>query len=445
MTYADTLRYLDSFVNYEKKTRFAYKQSFKLERIKEFLRGIGNPQDELHCVHVAGTKGKGSTCMFIASILREAGFSVGLYTSPHLSSVRERIRILRPRGYAAREDFEGMITKQELTRLVKRLQQAISSHNRDSVYGPLSFFEVYTVMAFCYFKEQGADIVVLETGLGGRLDATNVVDARVSCLTPISFDHMQKLGSTLAEIAREKAGIIKPRRRRRAAPVVCAPQRRDALSVIRARCQRTRAHLSLVGRDIICQGRSRWFSLKTPLGRYPGLKTKLIGEHQLVNAAVAVGAAEALSAQGMKVTASHIRTGISRACWPGRCEVVGRKPWVVLDGAQNVDSCRVIKEAVQRNFRYNKLILVLGISNDKDVRGICACLASCADTVILTRSSNPRACLPEQLAHYFSQGCPVITHSVSQAHKAAYLRAGSGDLILVCGSLFVVGEFRELV
>ncbi len=247
MTYSEATHYLESLINYEKIPVYPYKESFKLERIENFLRVIGNPQRSLKCIHVAGTKGKGSTSAFIAYILRQAGFKTGLYTSPHLSDFRERIRILKRRSVNLRFgsttlttsrsrqavskrqkgcDFEGMIERKDLTRLVGKLKPAVEKYNQSSGYGPLSFFEVYTALAFVYFKEKNTDFVVLETGLGGRLDATNVVKPLVCAITPISLEHTQKLGNTLREIAAEKAGIIKNCQ----SIVISAPQEREAAS-----------------------------------------------------------------------------------------------------------------------------------------------------------------------------------------------------------------------
>lgn len=213
MTYQEATQYLNSFVNYEKKSKYPYQETFKLERIRAFLNILGNPQNDLKCIHVAGTKGKGSVCSFIANILKEAGYKVGLYTSPHLSDCRERVRILSKKPQTKKSDFPGMITKKEFICLVKSLKPLINEFAKQSKYGPLSFFEVYTVLAFQYFKINKVDFAVLETGLGGRLDATNVVDPLACAITSISYDHMDILGHTLREIAREKNRYYKKTKR----------------------------------------------------------------------------------------------------------------------------------------------------------------------------------------------------------------------------------------
>ena len=213
MTYPEVIKYLNSFIDYEKILQYSYKQSLKLERVKEFLAMLDNPQDDFKCIHIAGTKGKGSTCAFVAYILREAGFKVGIYTSPHLSDFRERIRVLTKQLLISdskpKEDFEGMIPREEFIALVERLRPQIDKFNSQSKYGALSFFEIYTALAFMYFKEKNIDFAILETGLGGRLDATNTVDPLITAITPISYEHTRQLGRALTEIASEKAGIIK--------------------------------------------------------------------------------------------------------------------------------------------------------------------------------------------------------------------------------------------
>ncbi len=462
MTYPQTIKYLESFVNYEKFIDYPYKQSLKLERIKDFLSLIGNPQSHLRCIHVAGTKGKGSTCAFITYILREAGFRVGLYTSPHLSDFRERIRILECQkagklklvskvrkaevGVKVSDPFEGMVAKLELARIVSKLKPEIDRYNQGSKYGPLSFFEVYTTLAFVYFKEQKTDFAVLETGLGGRLDATNTANALVSVITPISYEHTQKLGKTLREIAREKAGIIKGyqwtgklewvSKDRKAqvgvkgpesssgcqAIVISAPQEKEAAIVIRNRCKEVGVVLQEINKPLM------------------GIKLPLFGKHQRINAAVAVSAVKALKSG---ISQKIIRRGLLNTQWPGRFEVVSRNPLVVLDGAQNIASVKALKETIRNNFKYKKLILVLGISKDKDIKGICNELYSLADQVILTCADNPRAENPKVLSRYFKGRNYLLTSSVKEAKQEAIQLAAKDDLILGTGSLFVVGELRN--
>jgi len=443
MTYPEAVGYLDSLINYEKIPVYPYKESLKFERVNGFLHAIGNPQQSLKCIHIAGSKGKGSTCAFIAYILREAGYKTGLYTSPHLSDFRERIRILEAPSAASvlqsEKEFEGMIPPEELARLVVRLRPAIERYNKDSAYGPLSLFEVYTALAFIYFKEKKVDFAVLETGLGGRLDATNAALAGICAITPISYEHTQKLGSSLREIATEKAGIIK----RSTSIVVSAPQPEEAMQVIRSRCKEAGAKLCEVGKDLVYDELKNGFRIKGSLRDYPPLKIGLLGKHQLINASVAVAVIEALHSYGIDIGAGCIKKGLEETIWPGRCEVISKNPAVVLDGSQNIASAEVLKEAIKKHFKYRKLILVLGISKDKDIKGICDQLYDLADTVILTKANNPRATDPETLSGYFPGKKIHITNSVQEASGLAQKEAGKRDLALVTGSLFVVGEFRD--
>jgi len=452
MTYPQVIQYLETFVNYEKLPAWAYKESCRLDRTIDFLFLVGNPQNALKCLHISGTKGKGSTCVFLAYILRQAGYKVGLYTSPHLSDFRERIRILsqqvtKSASHQGNEEFEGMITKKELTKLVQALKPAIEKYNRNSTCGPLSFFEVYTALAFIYFKEKKVNFAVLETGLGGRLDATNVVNPLVCAITPISYEHTQKLGNTLQEIAVEKAGIIKSCRSlaiNHQPVVITAPQENEAMRVIRKKCQEAKAKLYEVGRDIVYQKIGGEFRVKGIFRTYPDLKIKLIGTHQLLNAAVAVGIIEALRSYNIKVGIELIRAGLYNTRWPGRCEVIAKNPLVVLDGAQNIASARALKKAIKGNFKYARLILILGISSDKDIKGICNELNKLADEVILTRADNPRASKPQELAKYFINNNVCIANSVKDAKAEAWRRVKKKDLILITGSLYVVGEARVL-
>jgi dihydrofolate synthase/folylpolyglutamate synthase len=455
MTYPQAVKYLESFVDYERTAAYPYKEPLKLERVRDFLKIVGDPQNDLKCLQIAGTKGKGSSSAFIAYILRQAGYKVGLYTSPHLSDFRERIRILIPpsirqaclsgrqagRQAKPNPDFEGMISKDELALLVKTFKPYIASYNKNSLYGPLTFFEIYTSLALVYFKKKKTDFAVLETGLGGRLDATNVVNSLVCAITSLSYEHTQKLGKTLKKIAAEKAGIIKSE----GVAVVSAPQENEAYDVIKKRCKQIGAKLFLVGKDIKFKETDNGFSIRGIIDKYPDLKVGLLGRHQLINASVALGAIEALRLRGVDINKDSIKKGFYNTLWPGRCEIVSRKPLIVLDGAQNVASAKVLIDTIKKNFKFKKLILVLGVSQDKDINGICKVLKNFADKIILTKSANPRAADPYALAGYFQGQQIFITSSVKEALESAKAGAAGEDLILFTGSLFVVGQARELI
>ncbi|HOU35685.1 MAG TPA: folylpolyglutamate synthase/dihydrofolate synthase family protein [Candidatus Omnitrophota bacterium] len=457
MPYQDTLTYLGSFINYERKPRFRYKDSFKLARIESFLSRIGDPHAKTRFIHVAGTKGKGSVCAFCASILRHMGYRVGLYTSPHLSDVRERLRVLEPAGRAVRRagnaDFEGMISRQELSRLADRLRPEITAYGRQNPYGPLSFFEVYTAFAFQYFKDRAVDFAVLETGLGGRLDATNAVKPHIVGITSISFDHMDKLGETLCEIAHEKAGIIKAGTA--TGLVVSAPQEHVVEQVLRSKCEANGCRLVQVGIDIRYQletvrNETQIFNISGMSGSWEHIRLPLLGEHQLINAAVAVGLV-AGAAQDSAPGRMHaaVQRGLHRARWPGRFEIVRRRPCVILDGAHNEASAAALAKTIRDFIPGKKIILVLGISKDKDATNICRHLAPLAQRCIVTRADNPRARSTSDIAERVrQQGSSVEIieiRSVPSAVVKAFACAGADDTIVIAGSLFIVGEARKLL
>ena len=464
MSYLETVQYLDSFINYEKKNRYPYKGSFKLERIRDFLRLLDNPQDSLQCIHIAGTKGKGSVSAFAAYILKEAGYKVGLYTSPHLSEVRERIRILDKKGggvperrVSVQSDFEGMITRQALDDLVFRLKPSIDGYNRRSKFGELSFFEVYTALALQYFKEQKTDFVVLETGLGGRLDATNVVRARVCGITSISLDHTQKLGNTLAEIAGEKAGIIKKDswENQRQPFVVSAPQENEVREIIRERCKRNGARLYEIGQDISFQTvraclEYQEFNIRGALGDFNNLRTRLLGSHQVINAALGVSLVVLLGTSAeLRLDGDDIKRGLYNTVWPGRFQIVSRDPFIILDGAHNPASARVLRENISAYFPGKRIILILGISRDKDIKEICAELIPQCSDLIITRAHNPRSAAPEDIvsyAHTYAGDRNMMrTKNITEALQAARKKAGKDSVIAVAGSLFLVAEVLDLI
>ena len=410
------------------------------------------PEENLRTIQVAGTKGKGSTCAFLANILTAAGFKVGLYTSPHLVDVRERIRILqslvassafaKASGERRSSLEKDKISKKDFVRLIEKLKPC-AERLRKTKLGKLSYYEILTALAFLYFKEEKCDFVVLETGIGGRLDATNTVSSLVCAITPISYEHTQVLGSTLEKIAAEKAAIIKKSNQ----IVITAPQRRSALKVIKRGARKTGAHLYEVGQDILIREKSATlsgqdFDVKGVFGQYRRLKIGLLGRHQVINAAVAIGCAEALRLYGINIWQQAIREGLRKTRWPGRLEMISRRPRVVLDAAHNQASARALKDALKKFFKFRNLILVFGVSQDKDVRGILKELSPCAKRIILTKAQSPRAMEPKIIKTFFktNERPIILTQNSVQALRIARQNAEQKDLILVCGSLFLLGE-----
>jgi len=460
MNYDEALAFLNSFIDYERIEKYSYEGSFKLDRTRRLLELLGDPQNYLRCIHVAGTKGKGSVCAMTASILRAAGFKVGLYTSPHLYDFRERIRVLEIASpcptYAVGQvpprrwdkvrndkwggDFEGMISKEEICELAEHIKPHAETVNSEYKDEPLTFFEVYTALAFLYFSRQLVDYAILEVGLGGRLDATNTIEAPLACcITPISLEHTDKLGATITEIACEKAAIIK-----KGADVVSAPQEPEALAQIQNACVRNNAELVVAG------------LMDTGL---QGIELGLLGRHQIENASCAV---EIVKCLPDRISEDAVREGLRDVRWPGRLEVVSEKPRVVLDGAQNARSAGVLAQEIRELFKFEKLILVAGLCKDKDIEGFLHQFLDLADEIILTKSENPRAADPEAIGQVIgneilqpfglqddqsgkiAKNSPTghLTDSVSEAMDLAHSRVSEDDLILVSGSLFVVAEAR---
>jgi len=438
MTYPDALRYLESFINYEKLDSYDYNRSFKLERMKRLAALFGNPHERIRSIHVAGTKGKGSTAAFIQAILKASSYKVGLYTSPHLVSFRERIRI-----------NDDLIPEDDIARILAGMKPVLDMF---PAHDMPTFFEVYTLLAYLYFKENRIDFAVYETGLGGRLDATNIITPLACAITPISYEHTQKLGHTLTEIATEKCGIIK-----RGVPCVSAPQEREALDVIEESCAERRARLVVVGRDILfeevrCDAQGVVFNVHGRCGEYPNLVSHLLGSHQMVNAATAIGIAESLRSRDIVIAPDAIRSGIEEARWDGRLEIVKEHPYVVLDGAQNRASARTLALALKKIFPSKRIVSVLGVSKDKDIVGILDELAPISDSFVLTKAKiAERALDPSSIKNSMDRietaQCKeaVVTETVAQALDQALKKATDDTVVLVTGSLFVVGEARAYI
>lgn len=402
------------------------------------LARLGDPQNSYPSVLVAGTNGKGSTAAFLASILRAAGIRTGLYTSPHLVRFEERITV----------DGE-IIPPEETARLVSLVHEQVEQMvARGGETERLSFFETATAMAFRHFQDRQVDLAVVEVGMGGRLDATNVVDA-ISCLiTPIDLDHREHLGSTVGAIAWEKAGILKAGGR-----AITAPQSPEALEVLkRAAAVRgaTLVELDQIWR--VVEGTGDALTLvpaADPARRLENLTLALAGRHQRTNAALAVAAATRLPNFQERISEEAIRRGLAEARWPGRCEVVDGRPTLLLDGAHNPASARALRHFLVENYtsKGKKVVMIFGAMQDKDITGMMEVLFPCASRVILTRAETPRAADPvvlESLGRRFKTPA-VRAPGLAPALSAARDEAGPDGVVCVTGSLYLVGDVKTLL
>lgn len=432
--YAEALRWLYGFTNYEMvPLSKASADRLDLRALRTLLARLGDPQRGRHTVHITGSKGKGSTAAMIEAILRGAGERTGLFTSPHLHRETERYRV----------DGEPLDAA-HFVRLVETLRPHVEPAIAEA--GPLTTFDLRTALGFLAFRELGVTWQVIEVGLGGRLDSTNVLDEKELCVfTPVSLEHTQVLGNTVAEIATDKAGIL-----RRGCRAVMSPQRESAADVFRARCAALDVPLIEVASTCAlsvdkadADGQS--IRLKTPRAMYR-LHLPLLGRHQAENAATAVLAVESLDEAGVEVEPSVVAQALSGLRWPGRLEVVKRRPLVVLDGAHNTDSARRLAQALRSAFSPRRTLLVVGMNADKDVASFARALADGLSEVdvIATRATIGRALDPASVAQAFTDaglGARLVP-TVPAAVDDALAEADPMDLICVTGSLYVVAEAR---
>jgi dihydrofolate synthase/folylpolyglutamate synthase len=422
-------------VNWE--VRAPQPDDLKLDCMRALLRRLSDPHHRLRLLHVAGSKGKGSTAAMLAAILRRAGHRTGLFTSPHLCRVEERVQV----------DGEP-ITAPELTALLDEVRAAVAL---DPPLQP-TFFEIATAVGFLHFVRRRTDAAVIEVGLGGRFDSTNVCRPAVALITSISFDHTQQLGNRLASIAREKAGIVKP-----GVPTVSGVTAAEPRQVIERTCQERRAPLRQLGADFHYRyepGQVTADGLRPPRVQvvtrertWPALEVGLLGEHQAANAAVALACIEQLRAAGWHVPDAAVAAGLAGVDWPARLEVVGRRPLVVLDCAHNVASAHALADTLRESFPAARRLLVFAGSGDKDLAGMLAVLAPLFRHVFLTRYANSsRSVPPEVLAGLMPPGPDVTRHATAaEAWHAARATAGPDDLVCVTGSVFLAGELRPLL
>jgi dihydrofolate synthase/folylpolyglutamate synthase len=431
MNYPQAVDFIFGHTNYEMVPRVPHSQeTYDLRRLFEVLDRLGNPHLKARSLHITGTNGKGSTSAMLASVLTISGYKTGLYTSPHLLTMRERFML------------DGqMISESEVAGLTSHIRPEIEAVNASATYGRLTVFEILTLLCFVWFAQKNCEWQVMEVGMGGRFDATNVIKPEVCFLTAISYDHMEVLGDTLTKIATEKCGIIKP-----GCVVVSHPQPAEASQVIEQTCQAKSAKLILVGKDIVRRPIShdlkhQEIEIEGRLAKYR-VSIPLLGEYQLDNAAAAVAGLEVLAERGVKISREDIVRGLARVNFPGRLQIVQRKPLIVVDGGHNPAAAHNLTQALDHYFKPEKAFLVIGMSNDKDLAGIVGELAPNFNLVLATSAQNPRSTPAEAIAAEFSKyGVQTRTsESVPKAIQAARNLAGPRDLICITGSLFVVGE-----
>jgi dihydrofolate synthase / folylpolyglutamate synthase len=437
-SYANALKWLYDRVDIERTSpsRLAA-DTLKLDRMHRLMELLGNPHRAFRSVHVAGTKGKGSTCVMTATCLEACGYAVGLYTSPHLVDVRERIQLNR-----------RMIGQPEFTKAAQRVADAAA--NIEPSAGEPTFFELTTAMAFLYFAEEAVDAAVIEVGLGGRLDSTNVITPEVTAVTSISLDHTQILGETLEKIAREKAGIFKP-----GVPAITIQHKPTVLQVFRDVAAEVGAPLQVLGQDVEFSlryeasprdGTIIRVNVTTDRNAFEHLVVPLKGEHQAVNCGLALALLDKLSERGFKTPANKVTRGLADVRMPGRMEIAWESPRVLLDGAHNTDSVKCLIKAIGAHIPYDSMVLIFGCATDKDVDGMLREIGLGADKVIFTRSGNQRACDPRDLARRFGEATGKMAQTAKDFPEALALAAravGREDLICVTGSLYLVGEAKK--
>ncbi|MDH4099612.1 MAG: bifunctional folylpolyglutamate synthase/dihydrofolate synthase [Nitrospirota bacterium] len=427
MSYAGTIEYLYSLQKHGTKLGLA--------NTLALMNLVGDPHEAFRSVHIAGTNGKGSTAAMLASILQRAGYTVGLYTSPHLISFTERIQV-----------SGEQIPEEKVIELTESIRRAIDG--LDEPFVP-TFFEFTTTLAFTWFAEQKVDIVVVETGMGGRLDSTNVITPLVSVITSVDLDHQEFLGERIEDIAYEKAGIIKE-----GVPVVTGERKPEVLAVIEATSLANNAVLYRAGRDcsvssVVTGIDGGCFDYRGLEGEIPGVKTTMIGKHQVENASLALLATEVLRRRGLTISQEAVREGLAAARWAGRLEKMAGSPLIVIDGAHNPAAAARLAETLKDEFAgsYDRLVLVLGILGDKDMDGIVKPLAALADRVVVTAPAYYRASDPARMKAVVKQYHPHVEEAASVADAIDHVRATTreNDLICIAGSLFTAGEARGIM
>ncbi|HKL74643.1 MAG TPA: folylpolyglutamate synthase/dihydrofolate synthase family protein [Halanaerobiales bacterium] len=418
------MKEIDYLKNFDKTSVIA-----TLKRINLLLDYLDNPQDNLDFIHIAGTNGKGSIAEILTVIYKEAGYNIGTFTSPGVMDLKERIRI-----------NDRMISNQELAELVKNIKPHINRVARELEHP--TFFEIITAIAFCYFSNKNLDLVVLETGMGGRLDATNVVDSMISVITNVGLDHTEYLGDTIEEIAKEKAGIIKPKQK-----VITAAQKAVVLETLEEKAAKEKAELININQKYFWEKtdfnhKNQSFNLKGPDCTLNNLKISLLGRYQILNTVTALAVIEELNKM-FYVSEKDIRKALIHITWPGRLEVVKEKPLIILDGSHNLEGIKNLNKELNR-FKYSKLIILISIFSDKNIKNMIEELEKKGDHFILTQNRSKRAVKAETLKKYIvDDKKAVIRNNLELGLNYALDISKEDDLILITGSLHNVTELRH--
>jgi len=406
-----------------------------LNGIKNLLEILGNPQEEFESIHITGTNGKGSTVAMIGSILKAEGFKVGIFTSPHLSRFTERIVI-----------GESEIPEADVLRLLESIRDVVDSAK--PIRREIGFFDVVTALAFKYFSEKKVEIAVIEAGMGGRLDATNVLNPLASVITNVSLEHTDILGKTVLEIAQEKAGIIK-----KDGVLITATDDDAVYSLFKEVCKRWKSRIYRVGSDIKysrldSRPEGQMFTVEGLKDVYEELFIPLLGYHQIKNASTAIGAVESLSIKGLNISRKAIYEGLAKSSWPGRLEIMHRKPLILLDCAKDPEAVRSLKETLLNDFAFSKMIAIISISSDKDISSMIRYFSEVVDYFLITahkvmgRAAEPSIIAREVEKYSIPYGLAI---DVKDAIQKALSLAEDDDLICITGSVFLVGEARDLL
>ena len=435
-TYDEAIKYLFNRTNYEQEKHLRYNvDTFNLKRMEHLLSLVGNPHTKVDTVHIAGTKGKGSTATMLARMLEANGYKVGLYTSPHVVDLHERIIV-----------NSEMISRTAMLGLLNRIYKAVETVSKTSAP---TFFEIMTAIAFMHFADSKADVAVIETGMGGRLDSTNVIKPKVVGITNLSFDHQKQLGNTIGEIAKEKAGIFKP-----GVPIVTVQQDPDAMRVLKAQAAAVKAPFSVTGVDIDFSHRFETSSehgphnrvcLTTPTSKFEHLRVPLLGIHQAINCGLALAMLDKLKGCGFDIDNDKSIAGLAKVKLPGRMEMICEDPRILIDGAHNAASIRALMHAIGQSIPYDSMIVIFGCNEDKDAKGMLQELQFGADKVVFTRSNSAKAKSPDELVEMYAaisgkmcQSAPAIGEALRLAKSAV----DKEDLICITGSFYLIGQAK---